>query len=765
MPNRISCLPPAAKKFSCRSPEKEGGMSSIYKKVKDALESIKSILAPREERQEVAHGKLRSRFSTSEPLAPKELEDIKGLCKDIAEPSCHERIESRFGILKDIAEKRSSCVNKRISRKMSIGEQLGRRLKRERVDGVEASGYSKAKRQKNGRPREAEDMSRSQSSAGGKKKIVQKENDVSWGVLPKRYWISSKTEYAILEKALASEDKNENLYLHLGEISTDEEELYFSEENVRMFNSLEVPKKCKFGDGQYNCRDCMEYEIRQEYERREKINNRRAEQEAKKRREESRRRWEEKMPKSFLYLERKMGGNMLLARYFTDEQFSMDDLDDSEKEELSRMLIQKRRPELFDIDLIEKQRKVDEDRTRMEIAKKEEPGLKAPEAGIEEPEQEAFETKEDIVEGQLGRDIEETPIFPLDRAKRMAQVSPSLPAGNDDAKTSKIIPFPLGQPQSPFQLRPSVSEQPKPFAFGEAKPELLSFAPKVEPPQEEAVPPAPRPFSFGTSHEAPVFHSLSKPGALSTTNGLHLRNEPFLFRKPVSNSPRLNSTEEPATSPLQSNLGSTADRPVSFQSLQHGAARLSGTPPGKRKLGPANEETQGAENGGHDTSQEQAQTISSATIPFSPTMAPPSSPQPFGFIVPPGSAKNNASYAFSGENQLPTTIPRVEGFGNTSFAQLSSISPFPAKSSSALGGSFDAWAPTDSVRFGSGKSLLGGLVGDKRESSQPPKPTVEYLSQDNENKSDLGSLLGGKNIFGGSDNDPFVRKNRPGSRR
>jgi hypothetical protein len=766
-------------------------MANLYKKVRDALESIKGALTPR--RSQTAHERLSSRLSTGEPLKLEELDDIRGLCKEIAEPSCHGRIDERFGILRDIAEARRVSMSKRVPRRASIEGQLGSRKRKEKAEKKKGEGRERVKRRKS--IKRGEEASLSQASARSERKhrrrTVRRKNDVSWGVLPRKYWSSGKTDYSVLEKALSNEDKKENLYLHLGDISTDEEEEYFSEENVGRFNAEgpdEEEKRCKFGDAQYNCRDCMEYEIRQEYEKKERINNKRLEQEARKRREQARRRWEDKMPKSFFYLEEKMGGNRLLARYFTDEHFSMDDLEDEEKEELDRMLAQKKKPELFDIDSIEGRKKsaaFDEEKNKAtEIPDV----LKVPGTGVGELRQEdrGVGVEESAATNGAGRDIEETPIFLHDEAAKgkaghevkeevkrdaAAPHPSSLPPSGEAGRRSEPgieLKFPSVQPQGSATLDVPEQRGDNPFDLAQKAPLAPGYS---------TAPPAFKPFSFDAKQETPAPQSLFRISAPSISNGFNLKSEPFLFRSSDGQgAPKSGGIEGSVRSPLQLSLG------ISQQPLfQPGPPATEGAPsiaPGKRKLGllgsqPSTDEESkkglfGTSPFENKAGQEQTATnapVASASLPFA--RAPPL-PQAFGFI---GSSKElfsgTASSIFSGKKEA------FSGIGSSQ-TPSSGTPPFFANSPNASGlvqppafnSTPPAWTSAGSIELGSGKSLFGDLLESSTgEEAQLAKPSVGYLNQDDRSGTNLSSLLGGRNVFGDAENDPFVRKGRPGSKR
>lgn len=289
-------------------------MAGFYRKIKDTWRSLRNALVFA--RKDVdAHEELCLRFSSQEPLRVAELGCVESLCKKISEPGCERRIEGRFDVLRKIASDR-------------VWIEARRRRKSKREMERTAEPVAEVKRH------------RKQNKLYQKKHVLRKDDDVSWGVFPKRYRSEDKTSSDVLERAVQHE-KEDNLFLHFGDVSTDEEEAYFSEDNVKKLNEEDGGKtrqmRCNFG-GEYNCRGCVEYEIRREYEAREQRNREMEEERSRIRRRTAKERWDARIPRSYSYLEKSMGLDRLMTRYATDEDFEMDDLEDDEKTRLSAML-------------------------------------------------------------------------------------------------------------------------------------------------------------------------------------------------------------------------------------------------------------------------------------------------------------------------------------------------------------------------------------------------------------------------------------------
>jgi len=301
-------------------------MSGFYEKMKEVWRSIKTTLRIVDKNEKDAHEDLCDRLRSGRPIEMSELAWIEGLCKRIAEPGCEQRIEEGFEKLKRMMEWR-------------IAKEVGMTRKRglEEV-GSEHGGMNDEKIKKHRR------------SGYQKKGQLKKENDVSWGVLPKKYRGEGRTSAETIERAI-SYDAEENLFLSLGEVSTSEEKDYFGEENVRKLCQSGVHSReigCNFG-GEYNCRSCVEYEIRKEYERKENERKEYEEEENRMRRKVAKEKWEAKVPKRCFYFEKEFGIDRGVMRYTTDDKFEVEDLDSEDRDKLERILSQVRRGKLFDM--------------------------------------------------------------------------------------------------------------------------------------------------------------------------------------------------------------------------------------------------------------------------------------------------------------------------------------------------------------------------------------------------------------------------------
>ena len=310
-------------------------MAGFYERMKEAWNSIKDGLRLGRAEGGDSYDELCRRLRSGKPIEAEELDRIGQLCKLIAEPRCGKRIEEGIETLKRIAATKEDSM---IGRKRKRGEE-------ECGSGDEGKGIDVRKVKKRRRRRYQG------------KDVMKKEDDVSWGVLPKKYRTEGKTGVETIERAIGY-DKEENLFLHLGEVSSSEEEKYFCEKNVARLNSGPGERqgvRCNFG-GEYNCKSCVEYEVRKEYESRERE---RAEEEKKRseeRRKAAKERWEAKVPRSYFYLEKELGVGRAVTRYVTDDKFDIEDLESGEKEKLGRVLSQAKKGQLFDIDRIEEKK-------------------------------------------------------------------------------------------------------------------------------------------------------------------------------------------------------------------------------------------------------------------------------------------------------------------------------------------------------------------------------------------------------------------------
>ncbi|KAM0672678.1 hypothetical protein CWI42_100060 [Ordospora colligata] len=301
-------------------------MQGFYEKMKEVWRSIKTTLKIADTSEKDAYEDLCDRLRSDRPIEMSELAWIEELCKKIAEPGCEQRIGEGF-------EKLKRGIEWKIAKEVGVTRKRGLEEVRSEHVGVDEEKAKKHRR-----------------SGYQKKGQLRKENDVSWGVLPKKYRKEGMTPAETIERAI-SYDAEENLFLCLGEVSTSEEEMYFGEENVKKLCQSDMHSKrigCNFG-GEYNCKSCVEYEIRKEYEAKENERKEHEEEESRMRRRAAKEKWEAKIPRRCFYFEKEFGIDRGVMRYATDDKFDIEDLESEDRDKLERILNQAKRGKLFDV--------------------------------------------------------------------------------------------------------------------------------------------------------------------------------------------------------------------------------------------------------------------------------------------------------------------------------------------------------------------------------------------------------------------------------
>lgn len=705
-------------------------MSGFYKKMKETWNSIKEALVPGRRGMD-AHDELCSRFSQSKAISADELGYIEGLCRSVCEPQCGKRIEDGFRILREIASERDR--RQRVEEKSEEELRRGKR-RREHVDteGGE-EGDSEGERRK---------AKRQRRKGYQRKYALRKDNDVSWGVLPRKYRGEGRTPGEVLERAVSHEGMEDNLFLQLGEVSSDEEEEYFSESNVNRLNSEDSVQvgaiRCNFG-GEYNCRDCIEYEIRKEYEGRESSMREKTEERKRIRRRVARERWESRMPRSYFYLEKDMGLDRAIARYITDENFDADDLSSEERERLGQILEQSKEKQLFDIDRIGHERSVkfDEDRneespipivrsvSRVEEEKAED-GLKTVDLGPEvrkseeraEEQPSSVSLPSEVAEetGDLGTHV--GPVLqPLGQdeieSREVPQVG-EMPAttgntvGDGGLVDNRPFSFPAssqGTGSNPFAQQDGGASGGKPFVFGGTSTDNgtgVYPSPSADSGQllNETVG-----GSGGLGGETSGLPNTSLfKRKLDGDVGAVPRNIPSTGNGPA----RFNFLDQPVS--LHSNLSSygmngTASTPFSFGGQQN------------------------------------------PNLPFGNTMAAAPQP-PLSNTSLFGATGSPLFPGVSGNEQVYPVYPNTpQRFG------------FTEAPANVLGGQ-----NTGSVQFGTGKSLFSDLFSGEDNVSQQARPSISYNVPKESGQENSSGIFGGS-IFSTADEDPFERTGRSSKRR
>ncbi|AFN83717.1 hypothetical protein EROM_091010 [Encephalitozoon romaleae SJ-2008] len=651
-------------------------MAGFYERMKEAWNKIKDTLRPGRKVELEPYEKLCSRFESSKPISISELDDIKELCKAIVEPRCEKRIDDGFEMLKKMgAEKAERGIGAKRKRNECVGDAKGeRKTKKHRKRGYQ------------------------------KKYALKKENDVSWGILPKKYRVEGKTPMETIEKAICY-DEEDNLFLHLGEVSTDEEEEYFCEKNVKKLNSEKVDGKvqCNFG-GDYNCKRCVEYEIRKEYEAKEKERRREERERTEKRRKMARERWESRVPRSYFYLEKDLGVDRMMARYVTDDKFDIDDLEEGERKKLTNVLSQAKKERLFDIETLGN-KSTSFDKNEDEVSK----------ARIAEA-SEKNDGKNAIPEVSWSPNTKGNGIDVAPKANGVSNssVAPSHPI-LDPVSEDKENGSDTGQGEIDLDTKKDESTVPprKPFVFGGTLSETVRDEEK-ESLSEDKKNEEPKKFGFWDGR----------------TPSLEGNAPAFQFNSSISNLPTQGSpstvNHESITSPFASDVKAPETKPFVFgggSTLQpclgntQGSTELHSPSPGsslfKRKL-----------NGSGEVSQK------------------PETAFPFG---------QEGNVFLQNNNGTSSNIQ--------SFSSIGSVGQ----------GHLDVSQQTDTARpisnmFGNGKSLFGGLFEGTEPSQQPAKPSIGYADSNERNESGVAGLFGSGGIFNAADDDPFER-NKFGGRR
>ncbi|KAG5858784.1 hypothetical protein KMI_11g17400 [Encephalitozoon hellem] len=652
-------------------------MAGFYEKMREAWNRIKDTLRPGRRVESESYEKLCSRFESSKPISICELDDIKELCKAIAEPQCGKKIDDGFEMLKKMSmEKAERGIGAKWKRSEDAGDLKGeRKAKKHRRRGYQ------------------------------KKYALKKENDVSWGILPKKYRVEGKMPTETIEKAICY-DSEDNLFLHLGDVSTDEEEEYFCERNVKKLNSEEVKGsvRCNFG-GDYNCKRCVEYEIRKEYELKEKERRREERERAEKRKKIAKDRWESKVPRSYFYLEKDLGVDRTMARYVTDDKFDMDDLEEEEKEKLAGILSQARRERLFDIETIEG-RSVGLDGNEgkvSEIPATEADGKKNDDKDVMPKASWSPNTEEDSMGTVLNVGNVSNPVT-VDSCSTLEPISGGKENGSDTAQTEIGLDTKKDEGAVPLKT---------PFVFGGMPGETVRHEEKEglggSVKNEE-----PKRFGFwdgrtpGMQGDIPAFRfdsSVSQPLT---------QNSPSTVNHENISSPFASDAKGPEIKPFVFG-GSTTLQPQ-LSGIQE-SAELHTSSPGssllKRKI-----------NGG-----EEAKQSSEGSLLFG---------QERGAFL-------------QGNSGMATGMQSFPLFGGAGQEQHGV--PRQADATGSIGN-----------MFGNGRSLFGELFGGTGPSQQPAKPSIGYADPNEKNEGGIGGLFGNSGIFNASDDDPFERNSLGGRR-
>ncbi|ADM12186.1 uncharacterized protein Eint_090570 [Encephalitozoon intestinalis ATCC 50506] len=640
-------------------------MAGFYERIKEAWNSVKDALQPGKKVDLNSYKELCSRFESEKPIEVSELDRIKELCKAISEPGCRKKLDEGFEELKRVEIERSE-------------RKAGAKWKGDLGAGDTKGGEGKPKKHR--------------KRGYQKKYALKKENDVSWGVLPKKYRVEGKTPMETIEKAICY-DAEDNLFLQLGEVSTDEEEEYFCERNIKKLNSEVVERKvrCNFG-GEYNCKRCVEYEIRKEYERKENERRKEERERAEKRRQMAKDRWESRVPKSYFYLEKDFGVERAVARYVTDDKFDMDDLEDEERKKLTRVLSEARKEQLFDIEKI-KSRKASFDESRNEVT--EIGGIKD---DGEKNDKEA--EPEQVLNGSGQEDRKEVGIKTSNESESLPSkpyfilepISETKENGSDDREAVEMS-------EDAKKVEDAVQMQ-EPFVFGGEINESLENEKKEGPAVEEE----PKKFGFWDGRTPNVQGDTSMFLFNSGAPLPPAQDSPSTVNHENISSPFASDGKAPETKPFvfgggsfpaQSGMGQES---VELHSPTPGSSLL------KRKLGGYGEAVQD----------------SGANFSFG----------------------EGGNIFLSGSSGIP---------GLQSFPVPGSTGQEQARPQQQI----DLTGSMGNI-FGNGKSLFGGLF-EGGSSQQPAKPSIGYVDSEERNDKGLGGLFGGGGIFNAADDDPFER--------
>ncbi|CAD27034.1 hypothetical protein [Encephalitozoon cuniculi GB-M1] len=639
-------------------------MAGFYERIRETWNSIRNTLRLGQGREQCSYEELCSRFGSERAIEVDELDHIKELCKAIAEPQCGKKIDDGFEVLKRIAVEKAE-------------ERAGVKRKRERDEEEVRSEKRSKKYRRRGYQR---------------KYALRKEDDVSWGILPKKYRVEGKTPTETVEKAI-SYDAEDNLFLHLGEVSTDEESEYFCERNVKRLNSGEVENKviCNFGE-EYNCKKCVEYEIRKEYEAREGERRREEKERAERRKKMARDRWESRVPRSYFYLEKDLGVDRTMARYVTDDKFDIDDLEETERERLVRVLNQARKDQLFDIEKIGSKR-VSFDENKNEVSEVWVPKVNSEENSNDvEPRLSGnMDIGRDGIDAELrtNNDTSRSTLQPCLLLEPTSEVEENASdgirhsEGSGDATSSKM-------PVCEEVLNESATiEEEGVLAEGkkdeEKEPKRFGFWDGRTPSVQEDTPV----FQFGSGSPFPTQDSPS------TVNHENI-SSPFASDLKAPETGGFVFGGGPSLQPHPSGTqGPLLDSPVPGSSLL------------KRKLSGSGEVIQGP----------------GAGISFS-------------------SVHGKSAFPATSDGMI-TETQSFPLFNNTGPGQAEG--PQRADSIGSVGNIFS-----------NGKSLFSGLFEGTVPSQQPAKPSIGYTDPNEKNEGGLSGLFG-SGIFNATDDDPFER--------
>ncbi|KAF9762496.1 hypothetical protein NGRA_1963 [Nosema granulosis] len=230
-------------------------MSDIFKKVKSIFDSLKSFMSPYENKQQDPYDKLVDRFKNPKPLDVSELEEIKALCKQVTEEGAHDVIDSKFDILKDIMFEKvvdGSCrskitvEDKKIKSKKEYKEFIRKEYKRMICSNTEE---------------EKKEVKRV------KKNTQEFKNEVSWGILPDKWrMVRASAPFDVVEYAINNNDDAKGPVLVMGDVPSDQEESYFTEEYITELYKRSRSQNiiCDLYNPETNCRKCIRYEFNQE---------------------------------------------------------------------------------------------------------------------------------------------------------------------------------------------------------------------------------------------------------------------------------------------------------------------------------------------------------------------------------------------------------------------------------------------------------------------------------------------------------------------
>ncbi|EOB12813.1 hypothetical protein NBO_364g0019 [Nosema bombycis CQ1] len=229
-------------------------MSDLFRKVKNIFTNLKSFIISSTEKEKSPYDQLVERFSSDKPLEVNELDFIKDLCKKITVEEGQSLVDERFSILKDLMFEK--VVDSSFKSKVVVNDK---KIK-DRKDYKEFI-RREYKRMIHDEPEEKKEVKRV------KKNIKRYKNDVNWGILPKNWRIIRESApLDVVEFAFNNDDEYKGPIVFLGEVPSEEEEAYFTEDYINELNSKIKSKDiiCDLYNPETNCRNCIKYEYNQE---------------------------------------------------------------------------------------------------------------------------------------------------------------------------------------------------------------------------------------------------------------------------------------------------------------------------------------------------------------------------------------------------------------------------------------------------------------------------------------------------------------------